>query len=292
MTVRFLILALLFSCQTRAASCCGGGLSLPGVIVGDDQKLFSLTTSASQLREESLTTGEWSTYPQPRTSQSLQLSFAQLLSDRWQTGGSIQLIHNDQDVTGTNRGDFTFGDSSFFLGYEVLSEWEYSPWRPRGYAYVQMVAPTGRSTTAALRNGGGVSGRGFWTIGPGLILTKVFGKWDTVFSAEIHNSFPRTEGSVRLLPDWGASAMTGVGYQWGVFRVTSSVTWNYEGPVRADSLPGSLQRLVTASFGGSYAISDEIAFAMTYSDQTLLGEPINAPLNRALTVALSKRWPR
>ncbi len=275
-----------------AASCCGGGLSLPGMIVGDDQRLFSATTSASQLSEESLSTGEWSSYAKPRTSQALHLSLAQVFWDRWQVGASTQVMRNDQSVTGAERSSVEFGDSSFFLGYEALPEWEYSAWRPRGYVFFQVVAPTGRPTTTALQNNGGVTGRGFWTAGPGMILTKIVGRWDVAVSGEIHSSLPKVDNQLRLVPEPGGSVMLGSGYSLGNYRLSGAMTLNYEGPVRAGDSAGSLQRYVTAVLGGSYSIRDDLSIAVSYSDQTLFGEPINAPLNKSIAVAVSKRWAR
>lgn len=286
------VFLILLSGKVQAASCCGGGLSLPGMIVGDDRRLLSIQSTATQLREESLPSGEWSMYPKARTSQSMQLSFSQLLSDRWQAGGSTSLMHNNQDIVGDDRSNFSFGDSSLFVGYEALPEWEYSLWKPRGYVYLQLVAPTGRSTTAAILNGGGVSGRGFWTVGPGLILTKTVAEFDLMFAAEAHVSLPRTEGNVRLVPDWGASSSLGAGYLIRNYRLLTSLALNYESPVRSDTSPGTLQRFVTASFGGTYSFSDELSMTLTYADQTLFGEPINSPLNKSIALNISKRWPR
>lgn len=291
----FVILAALvffYSNLSRAASCCGGGLSLPGLIVGDDQRLFSVTTSASQLREESLANGDWLSYSKPRTSQSLQMSVAQLLSDRWQLGVSSQLMRNDQNISGVDQSNVNFGDTSIFVGYEALPEWDYSAWRPRGYTFLQLVAPTGQSTESAIRRGTGVTGRGYWSAGPGVVLTKILGRWDAVASSEVHASVPRTENGARLAPDPGASAMLGAGYNLGNYRLSSSLTLNYEGPIRGDGEPSPFQRYTTAMFAATYSVKDDVSVSLSYADQTLFGEPVNSALNRTVALAVSKRWAR
>lgn len=288
----FCLLFFLHSSSAQAASCCGGGSTLPGVIVGDEFRLFSLSTSASQLSEESLSSGEWSAYPSPRTSQSLHFSFAQLLSDRWQAGGLIRVMHNNQDFSGRKQNSFDLGDLSVFLGYEILPEWEYSVWRPRGFTYLQIVAPTGRSTATAIHRGGAVTGRGFWTIGSGMTLSKELSIWDLAFTTEFHRSLPRTEFQIRRVPDWGSSVSAGFGRSFANLRLFSSVSLFYEGPVTSETSDGAIQRYVTFTMGGSFAVADDLGVTMSYSDQTLLGEPINAPLDKTISLSFAKSWQR
>src|SRR5690606_4443144 len=100
------------------------------------------------------------------------------------------------------------GDAFLNLGYEVLPEFEYSAWRPRGVSYLTLAAPTGRSIQDASDSLQlDARGRGFWSLGAGTTLTKVFGRFDALTTFEIHRSFQRSVSTSAIVgelrPGWG-----------------------------------------------------------------------------------------
>ncbi|MGZ3725334.1 MAG: serine protease spb1, partial [Pseudobdellovibrio sp.] len=96
-------------------------------------------------------------------------------------------------------------------------------------------------------------------------------------------------------PGNGGSFSLGCGYNMGDTRVGSSLAWNYEDPINVSgSTPstGSDQRFATGSFLVSQMFDNLWAATLSYSDQTLFGDPSNATLSKTISLSLQKRWAR
>ncbi|MGZ3704283.1 MAG: hypothetical protein ACXVC4_21005, partial [Bdellovibrionota bacterium] len=195
---------------------------------------------------------------------------------------------------------FGLGDISGTLGYEILPDWDYSAWRPKGISFLQLTAPTGRAvneSTAAYQLDS--RGRGFWALGAGTLFTKTAGDIDFFTTVDAHRSFAKdfqnAQVSGRLSPGWGGNAGAGIGYNWAKVRVGGSLTYTYEDPVNvsgAVSSSGVPQRFATAALSASYLASSDWAATLTYADQTRFGSPLNTSLGRAATLQLQRRWQR
>jgi len=143
-------------------------------------------------------------------------------------------------------------------------------------------------------------GRGFWALGAGTLLTKNIYRWDGFLSFEAHRSLARRISTSQLngtlTPGWGGNLSIGAGYNTNSFRCGGSLTWTYEDPiaVAADqvSSSGVAQRYATGSLTGSYMIADSWSATLTYSDQTLFGDPLNTTLGRAVSFQLLRRFER
>ena len=294
---------LLSSPAVHAASCCGGGFAVPSLITGDDTAQATVSLSQSQVVDDVFENGKWAKRSSPEFAQNLKADYAHLISDRWQVGGGIPLVRRERETSSNRDESWGLGDASVDAAYEFLPEWEYSVWKPKGTSYLQLTAPTGKSANESTQNSAAldVTGRGFWSLGTGAVLTKIVYPFDFQSTLEVHRSFDRTVGSsssggdLKLSPGWGGSLYVGSGWSYRDYRFGAGLSWNYEDAIRvsgAAESDGSLQRYATGVLQAAYMISDEWAANATYSDQTLFGVPNNTTLSRTALVSLQKRWPR
>lgn len=291
-----LLLSLLYSSQVWAAACCGSGFATPALITGDEKAQFTTSYSFSRISEDVGADQIWRKRAQPEKSESLRIEGAHIFSDRFQVGVSVPLIKRTMGEA-TSSG---LGDVSTTLGYEYLPDWDYHPFRPRGVGYLQLTLPTGESIHEAndlyLLD---ARGRGFWAIGVGSVLSKTFGRWDAHTNFEVHRSFQKKfnnlQGEGTLHPGVGGSFSLGVGFSYREWRAGGSFSWFYEdgvdvsGPLHSK---GTLQRYGAVTASLSYLFNDEWATTISYTDQSILGSPVNTSLGQTASLYLQRRWAR
>ncbi len=255
------------------------------------------TLSQAEVTDEALVNGQWLRRSDDNKSQTLKLESAVLLADRWQTGVSLPLINKEAANNPTESG---VGDISLYLGHETFRELTYSKWKPRGVTFLQLTVPTGPSIYDSNRPTE-IRGRGFYSLGGGLALTKVWRVWDMNFSAETHYSFARSaagaafNGKAEVTPGWGASQTAGLGWNKKDLRLGTSLGFHYEAPIEISgsmTSQGQQQKAFVLAFSGSYMLNTESAFTFGYNDQTLIGNPVNASLSKTFTLSYQHRWPR
>lgn len=298
MRIFLFISFLCSSLQVQAASCCGGGFAFPALILGDDKGLLSTSLSQSKVTDDVLENSKWVRRSDNNQSQTLKLEGALLLSDSVQAGLVLPIISRQI----ANEQSSGLGDISTNLGYEILPELSYSKWKPKGVAFLQVTLPTSPSvydfSTAQASDS---RGRGFFTLGGGVILTKVFGAWDVNTSAEVHRSFERTfdseaaGGKITALPGWGHSLTVGGGWNIADVRLGTSLSTLYEDAIQtrgAQSSQGAAQKNMTWTAVASYMLGLEAAVTLSYADQTLFGAPENTTLSKTLTLSYQQRWQR
>ena len=290
---------LYFTVDARSAACCGGGFSSAALITGDDKASITSSISQSHIDTEVTNTGIWKKRANRETDLIFRLEGSQIFADRFQYGGSLPFVKRTLESGESSQG---LGDGSFNLGYEFLPDWDYNPWRPKGFAFFQLTLPTGKSINEAedprLLDS---RGRGFWALGFGASLLKTIRFWDWNSSFELHRSLPKSTysgqaaGDLELVPGWGGTFTIGTGLNWKAWRLGTSLTWNYEDPVKVNGAihsNGAAQRFTTGSVAVSYIWSDEWSSAFSYADQSLFGHPLNTTLGKSLQLGLQKHWSR
>ena len=257
----------------------------------------STSLSYSTVGTDVTADGVWQHRSIVEQAQTLRIDTAHIVADRFQFGASMPIVRrarNDDTRTG-------LGDVAINSGYEILPEWDYSPWKPHGVTYLQLTLPTGRSIYEAtdmdqLDN----TGRGFWALGTGIALSKIRGPWDGIFLFDIHRSFSKeakgtVAGDLELSPGWGGSLTVGAGRTYKDLRAGASLAWIYEDgtKVSGGGLPdGALSRYASAGLSLIYSPSRDWSTSLSYSDQTLFGSPTNTPLARSVQVSYQRRFPR
>lgn len=301
-----------------AAPCCAGSSAAPAMISGDDRAQMSLFASRSTVIGDAPSAGipVFRGASDSETTQTLRLDGAFLLSDRFQMGASVPLVVRGIDrpalattlKTDGGVGATGLGDLRVNFSYEALPEWGYSVWKPKGYVFLQLTLPTGRSIYEATGPGEvDAIGRGFYTIGMGSLLVKRWSHWDAFAIPEVHYSLERTfldvgssvgSDSMTVAPGWGTSLAFGVGYSpsSSPMRFGMSLQPIYSQPKRVIFSGGeslaSYQLTWDASFDVTYLVSSEWSVNANYSDQTLLGPAINSTLSRTVALSLRRGWER
>lgn len=289
------IAGLLFGPQLALASaCCGGALALPSLITRDEKALLTQSLSVGRVQSDVDARGYWTKKSDTDETLTLKIEGAALLSDRWQSGGSMPIVtRSGSRGSSTNPGDF-----SAQIGYEFLPEWSYHPWRPRGVGSLTLTAPTVKSIYET-NDSSITTGRGFWTLGAGAAFTRAWIKWDSQLTLEAHKSFDRQVSTAgfegRIKPGFGASLSAGAGYHIGQNRVGFAISSNHEDRIDAEGSvisTGSSQRWMTGTLSASHNAGNDWSWTLSYSDQTLLGDPSNTSLSKTWAFALQKRWAR
>ncbi len=304
-----LILALLFTAavigrSALSAPCCGGSSAIPTLITGDDRAQFQVSVSHGSIIGDAPSSG-LPVFRSPNDSESLNvlnLAGAYRLFDRAQIGVGIPLISRSLENPETSASSSGTGDLLFDFAYEIIPDFTYSEWRPKGFAFVQLTTPTGPSTyDSSAPYQIDTRGRGFYTLGIGMAFLKTISDFDLTLTFEGHRSFSRTVTSpsgaaLDLIPSFGGSLMAGLGWSpgGGSFRIGTSLSPIYEG--RIETL-GAIQSISDSqiawntSLQAGYLLNDEWSTGLNYTDQTLMGPAQNVSLSRSIALSLQHRWP-
>ena len=280
---------LFLSPKATAASCCGGGMAIPSLIAGDEKANLSAEISHARTAVEVSSRGIWQEAPANESIQTLRLSGSHIFLDRFLTGVSVPIVTRSQSHS-SNSG---LGDTILNIGYEALPDWEYSTWRPKGITYLSLTLPTQQDGR----------GRGFWTLGAGVLATKNYRQWDFFLATETHYSFAKeTPAELRSqgvegesVPGWGGSAGLGTGYNIRDTRLGGAVNFVYEDAISTRGTinsTGSFSRYASLSASLSRVFLENWSAALTYSDQTLLGAPLATSLNRSFVFMTQRRFSR
>ena len=297
MKLSFILLFSFFLSQNVfAAACCGGGSAAASIITSDDKAQVSTSLTAMEVVVDNVDSeGIWRKWSQHQQVKTFRIEAAHIISDLWQIGAAVPIVQRSQlDKTYSGLGDVVGS-----LGYEYLPEWNYSQYRPKGIGFLQLTLPTGKAKADSEVGGLDSRGNGFWALGVGTMLTKIILEWDFVASIEVHKGFNKTVSNSNLQgtlqPGFGGNFGLGAGYNFKDYRIGSNITWTYEDPIKVDASSissGTVERYATAVLSGSYMYDDEWSGTVSYSDQTLFGNPINTSLGRSLALQIQKRWGR
>ncbi len=288
--------------NAMAAPCCGGGSAAPAIISGDDRYQLSATTSRSVVIGDAPEKGipVFRSKNDNEITQSYRLDGAMVFAERLQAGVSLPFVQRAISKTSLKEEGTGFGDLRGNLGYEILPEWDYSVWKPRGFLFLQLTVPTGKSiyeSTSPLATD--ATGRGFYSAGTGLLLVKNWSSWDALVIPEIHHSFTRsfkiTDETITISPRFGASLLMGAGYNVGDFRIGMRIAPNYNQPKHIHSTTNgdrdtASQLAWDTGLDFAYIFKDTMSATLAYTDQTVLGPVINTTLSRTFAFTLQKRW--
>ncbi len=287
------IFSLLTPITALAAACCGGGTGSSSLITGDNKAQLSSSWSHNQVTVDSVDNdGVWRVAEQHQVSETLKIEGSHIFADRWQAGLALPITRREK----FHQKKSGLGDLNTTLGYEYLTDWDYHPWRPKGIAFLTLTAPLGKTKAESEDGGLDSFGQGFWALGLGTHLSKIIQQFDFVSTLDIHRSFSKTVHNSQvdglITPGWGGNLSFGLGYNIEKWRVGTLATWTYEDPIIINSQSGNLERYGTLLASLSYLHNDDWSSTVSYSDQSLIGSPINTSLGRSVVFLLQRRWSR
>lgn len=287
-----------------SAPCCGGGGSLPGLLLGHERVQMSVSGTYAAVVGDTSSSGETRFRSGNDREESYLAGIAGgfLISDRWQMGANQTLGYRSLARPSVQSSGVGLGDLRVHLGYEAFPLWTYSKWRPKGFVFVHANAPLGRSTHDSKKAGAADAfGSGFWSLGLGTIFVKSWTYWDAGISAQAQYSFPETFSEpreIRVAPGAQASGHVGVGVspRAGPFRLglRAGPAWRQGGSskIYGETSSGVYRLVWDAVFEVSVMLGDQISLAANYTDQTILRPTRNTALNRAGGFSVQYRWLR
>ena len=294
----------LLETSAHSAPCCGGSSAIPTLITGDDRAQLQVSISHGSIIGDAPSSGlpVFRSASDSETINVLNLAGAYRVLDRGQIGLGVPVISRSLENPETSASASGAGDLLFDFAYEVIPDFTYSEWRPKGFAFVQLTTPTGPSTyDSSSPYQIDSRGRGFYTLGLGMAFIKNFSNVDLTLTFEGHRSFSRTVASasgvtLELIPSFGGSMMAGMGWSpgGGDFRIGMSLSPIYEGRIETSGAIHSTsdpQIAWNTSLQAGYLLGDEWSTGLNYSDQTLMGPAQNVSLSRSITLSLQHRWP-
>lgn len=291
----------------RAAPCCSANAAAPALISGDDQAQVSLIGGNTSIIGDAPVEGTpiFRSSNNNETLQTVNLDGAILVGDRWQLGAGASLIRRSFSQPGFNNAATAFGDIRMDAAYEALPEWSFSTWIPKGYVFMQLIIPTGKSIYETVLPGGvDAVGRGFFTLAAGSLFLKRWSSLDAYVMPEMHYAFtrtftdPTTGGPFTISPGLGASFALGLGYSpgGGNFRIGARVQPMWGDRKTVNTAQGERLTAYQLSWDAAlelgYLIATDWSLTASYTDQTLLGPAVNSTLGRTFSVAVQHRWER
>lgn len=288
---------ILFFRFAWSAACCGGGLSFPTMIINNDKAQFSSSYSVTNVEIDNVDdNGVWHRWDQHQNVQTLKLEGAHILADHWQIGASIPVIsrqYGDKMYSG-------LGDILASVSYEYLSDQNNDSHSPMGIGFLQLNLPTGKSRADSEVGGLDSRGNGFWALGAGTLLSKSWSPLDFFLLFEGHRSFEKNVNTSlvkgTVLPGYGSNISFGFGYNWAMYRAGFSLTQNQEDAVivrtEDSKLKQDMERWSTMVLSISYLQWEFWSWTMSYSDQTVFGDPVNTSLGKSFGLQIQHRWAR
>lgn len=298
-----LVLSWVSGAFASAAPCCGGNAALPTIVTGDDRAQVQVALAHETVVGDALAQGLQrlrSENDRERTD-TLRIDAGYRVSDRVQIGLSLPVVHRTRTIDAAQAASAGLGDVSSTLAYEILPEWTYSAWRPKGFAFAQVAFPTSPSVYDSIAPYQiDARGRGFYSAALGAAFLKGIADWDFLLSFKAQRSFARAvsylgASDLKVVPGFGASFLLGAGWSpgGGKLRLGAMLSPVWESAIRSEGAIDSVsssQWVWNASAQLSYLASEEWSGSLIYTDQTWISGARNVSLSRMVVAALQKRW--
>jgi hypothetical protein len=281
-----------------AAACCGGGASFPSLILSDDQAQVGLSSSYSRVVGDVPSHGiaVFRSSEKKESNLTYAIDASGIFYDRWQVGAQLAVIRHSYETSKNNFSAWDFGDAAATLGYEILPEYAYSIWKPRGFLFMQAIFPTGKNVYESKMPGAvDAGGKGYYSLSIGSFLIKSWHEWDTSLRCAYVHSFPKkfnlSDGSqIWVRPGYLMNAALSLGYSPGksLWRIGMGLNPSYTAYEKSKNY-----RLVwNSTFDLSRILFSRWVTGLSYNDQTLMGPAKNTTLERGITFFLRYRWER
>ncbi len=170
------------------AACCASGGAIPTMITGDEAALVSASAAQGLVIGDAPPSGRpvFRNRDHDELTRSTRIKGALVFGDRFQVGAGVSFQQHTVSRTFSHSRAYGVGDTQAMAAYEYLPEWTYSSWKPKGFVFGQVIAPTGRSVYEAReRSAIDATGRGFWQAGLGNVFVKRWSSWDAFLLADL-----------------------------------------------------------------------------------------------------------
>ena len=290
---------------SSAAPCCAQAGGMPSLITGDERISFGASFSNGTVIGDAPAAGGglpvFRDSLSTRESRSvLMLNAATLIDgDRLQAGVSVPMQWNRIGTGARDSSRFAPGDVSLTLGHETLPEWDYSNWKPRGFSFLQLTLPTGRSMLESTdASAVDVTGLGHVAISAGFVALKRWSLWDANALIRLGRVFGRGfDSGISTRSAWSGTINLGGGISFaerfrfgGILGLDASTSQAISGAGVDSSGAGRL--VWTAGANLSWLRGDDDTVILGYADQTIFGPAYNTSLARTFSLSLMHRIER
>lgn len=280
-----------------AASCCGGGASLPNLITGDYRAQFTINLSNSGVTHTTNDNGDFIRRDSSNleVSETMTLMAAYQFSNLWQAGISIPVKKNTHSIADIEESSTGLGDIKGQIAYEFLPEYSYSKWKPRGFIFLQQTINDSKSTYDAKKNLSTDSfGSGGKYTSIGISFVKIISTMDFSFMSEFHHApsekIKKNNKNFRFFPGEGHSYLIGGGVspKNGNLRIGGNILFSHtnsswiKGDINSTS---SVKEYLEGGLNLSYKHAEQ-SYIMSYTDQSFFGHAKNVNVSKALSISL------
>lgn len=291
----FSLFFIFFSFKSFGASCCGGGASLPGIILNDSKAKLSSSLSYQKVMAD--VDGEARARLRKNnsnTSRIFSLDGAYLLSDYAQVSISLPYYQNKVETLKQSESSQNIGDISSAFIYEYAPEQTYSLWKPRGFFYSKITAPSGTSnkdSDTTLRSD--ITGQGHWVFSLGFPFYKLKGNFDLLLAPEIFYKLQNTA----LGAAYGGSLLASFGYspKGEAWRLGTAIRSQYQSKQKIQKIDNThysaIKSLTDVMLNLSYAFNPRHSLGINYNDQTVFGPAKNSTLSSGIALIYTTHWP-
>jgi hypothetical protein len=190
-------------------------------------------------------------------------------------------------------------DTMVGFTYELWPEYSFSYYKPIVYISGFVNLPTGRSVFEGVAGPENiaVTGHGQWGSGVALTLQKTIRPWSLLFQAKSLRLFEETWGEASVGEFYDSSVQLILGYNlpiWDLnfnFGITQLELSSRKVKLNTDFILTDVRspnsRSTMLSFGLSRSVTENFNLALSFNDQTLLGQPKNTLLAQGVSVILS-----
>lgn len=273
----FIILFILIK-PLFAASCCGGGGSSSLIIIADNLSELSLSSAFRNNVGESTSSGEGNFYQDGVKDHTYihLLEYKTMLGERWQMGHSLSFIQKTLVKSGQSANYNHLGDYNLALNYEAVSNYSYTSW-PRVFLGFRTNIPLGNNLYQSEKAlNADVVGNGYYQFGPSFILAKD----GTLFSL-LPTYSPAQDGVPNF---YLLNISLSKSFTFDQWNIAPLIRWNFTSEKK--QLAKKIQNW-DLGITLSYLFDSRYSIDLGYTDNTLLGKSINAPLAREVMLKIN-----
>ncbi len=196
---------------------------------------------------------------------------------------------------GTYKDEFGSGSTNHFsdtlLGYsyELLSEYEFSYWKPVINISALINLPTGHSIydENRLSEGADVTGHRQWGLGVGVTVKKVYHPLAITLQGKVLRLFSREFNTTKVSHFYDSTFSLMLDYSTNLWGIIMSTGINYNHLSAKKIEPANIFSDESQNFafvlGMQKSLENNWTLGLNYSDQTLIGPAKNSILNRTTT---------
>lgn len=207
-----IVLLVVFTVNTFAASCCGGSSGAINLITNEAKFKSSLTYSnklyISDISSDKTITKR--TRDEKEIREVLNLGFAKSVADFGQLSFEAGVVK----ITKNSDEDTSVSDLKFGYTYEFLPEIFYSPWKPRGFGYLLVDVPIGQSKFQyESKTGTDITSSGLYQVSAGFLFLKNIGQFEYRISSSVTKPLNRDfDNEIKVKKELGYSFSFDVNY--------------------------------------------------------------------------------